>query len=334
VQDGEDVVALHRGDDVLGAADHLGEPFLHLLAGDAGVVLELRAGQRGHHRRAGDAGRRRAQFLHEREGDGGQVALVAGDGEGLGQVLQRLVEQDEAGGVGFEQVGQLDGRRAPQLVVLVRHLAVGGGAAEPVGELAEERVAPGAAQVGVDLAGGQRAAFEDHDLGLGEVLAAEPDGQFLGEVRRRHLGGVAEEVVGGQQRVGLPAAELGLQAIDTGGGHVPREAGGQLRQEGFEVGGQVGLLAERDRIAVVGRAAAPVDEPEVGGEEGLVEGAVGDVPPGFGHLPPRSEGAHRPTIPSGRRPDGVPRSEGRSGHARAPCSLIPAAPCGSLRGCA
>lgn len=110
VEDREDVVSLDRGNDVLGAADHLGEPLLHLFAGEAGVVLQVGAGERGDHRGGRHGRRRGAQLLDERQRRRGQVALVGRDGQGLGQVLEGFVEQDQAGRVGLEERGQLGGR--------------------------------------------------------------------------------------------------------------------------------------------------------------------------------------------------------------------------------
>ena len=54
VQDREDVITFNRGDDVLGPADHLGQAFLHLLAGEARIVLQVGAGERGDDRDAGE----------------------------------------------------------------------------------------------------------------------------------------------------------------------------------------------------------------------------------------------------------------------------------------
>ena len=65
MQDREDVITLNRGDDVLGPADHLGQAFLHLLAGQARIVLKIRAGECSHDRGAGNTGCRRAEFLYE-----------------------------------------------------------------------------------------------------------------------------------------------------------------------------------------------------------------------------------------------------------------------------
>jgi hypothetical protein len=46
MQNGKDVITLDRGNNVLGAADHLGQPLLHLLTCDARVVLQIGTRQR------------------------------------------------------------------------------------------------------------------------------------------------------------------------------------------------------------------------------------------------------------------------------------------------
>jgi hypothetical protein len=93
-------------------------------------------------------------------------------------------------------------------------------------------------------------------------------------------------VVRGEQRVGLAAAELGLQAVHRSRGRIPVEAGGELGEESEKALGEVGLLAEADRVEIVGGSPTPVDQAQVGGEERLVEAAIGDVGAGLGDLPP------------------------------------------------
>ena len=94
VQDREDVVPLHRRDDVLRPPHDLRQPLLHLLAAHAGVVLEPGAGERRHHRGAGDVAGRCAQVLDDRQRRGREVAVAGPDVQAVVQVLEHLVDQD------------------------------------------------------------------------------------------------------------------------------------------------------------------------------------------------------------------------------------------------
>ena len=57
----------------------------------------------------------------------------------LGEVLQQLVQQDQARSIRLQQLGDLGGRRATQIPVLLRNLGEARRPAEPVGELAQQR---------------------------------------------------------------------------------------------------------------------------------------------------------------------------------------------------
>jgi len=94
VQDREDVVALDGRDDVLRPPHDLRQPLLHLLAAHAGVVLEPGAGERRHHRGAGDVAGRCAQVLDDRQRRGREVAVAGPDVQAVVQVLEHLVDQD------------------------------------------------------------------------------------------------------------------------------------------------------------------------------------------------------------------------------------------------
>ena len=102
VQDREDVITLNRGDDVLGPAHYFGEAFLHLLAGQARVILQVGTGERGHDRDPRNAGRRRAEFLDEGERGSRQVPSMGRHRERLSEVLQQLIQQDQTRGVGLQ----------------------------------------------------------------------------------------------------------------------------------------------------------------------------------------------------------------------------------------
>ena len=99
MQDREYVITFNGGDDVLGPAHHLGQAFLHLLPGDARIVLQVGAGQRGHDRDAGNTGCRRAEFLDEGQRGGSQVPVVGRHRERLGQILQQLIQQNQTGSI-------------------------------------------------------------------------------------------------------------------------------------------------------------------------------------------------------------------------------------------
>ncbi len=67
---------------------------------------------------------------------------MGGHGQRLGQALERLVEQDQAWGVGFEERGQLRGRRADERRSWSATVANAAGErrwpTQPVGQLSEQ----------------------------------------------------------------------------------------------------------------------------------------------------------------------------------------------------
>ncbi len=78
-------------------------------------------------------------------------------------------------------------------------------------------------------------------------------------------------MVGSQQCVRLASAELGLQAVNASGSHVTRQPGRQLTEERQKVPCQVGLLAERDWVEVIGRTPVAIHQTQIGSKQRLVK---------------------------------------------------------------
>jgi hypothetical protein len=140
-------------------------PLLHLFACQRRVVLQARAGERREHGGVRHVGCGAARLLDKRERGAGEVAVASGDAEGLVEVLERLVEQDQARGVRLEQLGELRGAGAQQRLILRGHALVGCWTAKAVCELAEERVQLDALRRGIRRAGRDRAAVDDGHAG-------------------------------------------------------------------------------------------------------------------------------------------------------------------------
>ena len=110
---------------------------------------------------------------------------------------------------------------------------------------------------------------------------------------------VSAEVEQREHRVGLAAAEVGLQLHDR----VAAPAGEPLHRADEhlrEALGQIGAPEELDGVAVLIGPLAEVHLPEVGGELGLLVATAGHVLVRCDHLAPRLQGA------GGRALDGKP----------------------------
>lgn len=291
VQDREDVVALHRSDDVLGASHHLGESLEHVSARHGGVVLETGRGERRHHGRAGDIRGRCAQLLDDGECGSGEVPVAGPHRQRLVQVLQSLIQQDETRRGVFEQPDNLRCRGSEQRFVLAADLSVHGSAAEPPRQMTEVRVHR-CAVVHLFRGDAESRTVEHRYPRRRQVPRLECAGDLLAERCGRDTGRVSEEVIGGQEGMGLAAAELGLHAVHRSGGGVAAETVADLDQRGLQWRGHIGLACEEFGIAVVRRSSPERDEAQVRGEEGLVEGAVSYVGVRAGHFEPGSQVGH------------------------------------------
>ena len=115
--------------------------------------------------------------------------------------------------------------------------------------------------------------------------------------QRLHAGQLARgsagaEVVQREHRMGLAAAEVGLQPhhrVAAGAGQPPHGAG----QHRLQALGEVGAPEEFDRVAVLVGPLAEAHLPEVGGELRLLVPAARHVPVRRDHLAPRLQGGGR-----------------------------------------
>ena len=101
-----------------------------------------------------------------------------------------------------------------------------------------------------------------------------------------------EQVVERQHRVGLAAAEVGLE-LHHRVAALAGEALHRADQQPLQALGEIGAAEELDRVAVLVRALAQMHLPEVGGELGLLVAAAGHVLVRRHHLAPGLEGAGR-----------------------------------------
>ena len=146
----------------------LGQTLLHLFAAGACVIFQVGTGQRRDDGRLRDIARRRAQLLDEGERGDGQVSVVAGHVQRLLEVLERLIQQNHAGRMSFQQLGELGRRRPPQIPVLLCHLGEGALTTEPVSQVPEQRPHLRVVDLRVRLTGRERATFEHHHRRLGK----------------------------------------------------------------------------------------------------------------------------------------------------------------------
>ena len=167
----------------------------------------------------------------------------------------------------LEELGELRRRRAVQLAILLGDLGKALQATQPVRDLPEKSPDFSILDVRVGLSCRQRAALEHDNCSLGKARAVKSVCKLPYERRVGHERRVAKQVVGGEQGVGLAAAELGLKPIDAGCRHVAAEPSRQLPQKRKQAFREIGLVAEHDRIQVVGRTTAAGDEPQVSCEK-------------------------------------------------------------------
>ena len=150
-----------------------------------------------------------------------QVSVMGGHSQRLGQILEHLVQEDQTGSVGLQQLGELGRGGPPELVVLVGDLGEGSRATEAVGELAKQR---GTSASLISRSGSPAANAPPSStttVASGSWCARALDSSLTKAVPATS-GGVPEQVVGREQRVGLAPAEFGLESVDAGGCHVAR----------------------------------------------------------------------------------------------------------------
>ena len=117
-------------------------------------------------------------------------------------------------------------------------------------------------------------------------------GQQLIEARQILHRRPADHVIERQHRVGLAAAEVGLQLDDRIAARARQPLGGADQQVAQAVG-QIGAAEEFARIAVLGRRAAVVHLGEIGRELGLLEFAGRNVLVRLDHFAPRQQARDR-----------------------------------------
>src|SRR5581483_5838695 len=217
------------------------------------------------------------------------VRVAALDRAPLGDVDDRLVEQDQ-GRLGAEQPADpLAARRRP-LLPGDEQLLVGAPAAELVGELAPERRDPAP----LDLAPALRVEVlarehgDAHRAGIGKL-------RELGHVRGRRR--ARSQVIEREQAVGLASAERGAELEHAIAGRA-REPPPDVEQQLLDLAGEIGRAEELARVAVDARARAlERDLRQVGGVGAHRQVAGGDVGVRLDDVGPGAErvgaGAHR-----------------------------------------
>ena len=228
MEDREDVVTLDGRDDVLGAADDLREALLHLLAGERRVILHPRACERRENRGPGYVRCGGAELLDDGQGGAARLPSPTATLSALLRYSSVSSSRIKARGVGFEQFGELRRSRPELSAILLGDALVGGGTAESPGELPEQRVQLGAVVGPVNGARRDRASIDHCDTRPRKSSQAGVLEQLANHRCRRHALGIAKQVIGGEQCVGLAAAELGLQSVDAGRCRVAVQPAGEL----------------------------------------------------------------------------------------------------------
>ena len=214
------------------------------------------------------------------EAAGRQVALIVE----LPRVGDPLVDQDQTRPVVDQQLPQGVARAGGAFVVL-GDARVGLRAADLPRQLAPHRAHHRAVVLGDRIA--RRDAVAHQNRGLLPVRqrrdAGVPHQRVYAGQRAR--GNAGAEVVEREHRVGLAAAEVGLQLHDRVAA-AAREPLHRADEHPLEALGQVGAPEELDRVAVLVGPLAQVNLPEVGGELGLLIAAARHVPVRRHHLAP------------------------------------------------
>ena len=192
----------------------------------------------------------------------------------LAGVGHPFIHQDQAGPVLHEELPEDIPGAGGEFVVL-GDAGEGLLAAKLIGQFTPHRVDHGAIGLGHRVAGGDFVPHQHHPISLGEGLHASFSQH---RVHSRELAGAdpREQVVEGQHRVGLAAAEVGLELdhrVAAGPGH-PLDAS---HQQALEAVGEVGPPEELSGLPILVAAFAQVDLPEVRGELRLLVTATGHI---------------------------------------------------------
>ena len=220
------------------------------------------------------------------EAAGGQIALVVK----LARIGDPFIDEDQAGAVFLEQLAQRVAGTGG-LVVVGGDTRIGGLAPQLPGQLAPQRAHHRAVALGYRIAGRDLVA-DQHDAAHGGQffgLCFLQDGIDAGKFERIDA---REQVVQGQHRVSLAAAEVGLKLHHR----IAAPAGKAMHgpeQQPPQAFGEVGAPKKLHRVAVLVRALAEVNLPQIGGELGLLVAAAGHVPMRRDDVPPRFQRRRR-----------------------------------------
>ncbi len=281
-----------RGSEALEHVFQRGQGELAVLPAD----LDLRRRDRRDHQRPLGRLGRLGQRLRERrlrlEVPGGEVAPV----DRVARVGHPLVDEHEARRVLLEQRRQHLRARARALGVGIRDELVALGLAELPRHLAPQRPNLGAVGLLRDLADGQ---VRTHEHGAVRLRGAfdfrgAQDRLQAGELRGRRA---AEQVVEGEHRVRLAAAEVGLK-LDHRIAALPHQPQQRSGEKLAQPVGDERAPEELRRVGVLGAADAVVDVVQVGGELGLDVAAGDHVLVGRDDLAPRLEPRFRTALDS------------------------------------
>ena len=193
----------------------------------------------------------------------------------LARVGHPLVDQDQAGVVGVEQLAQ-DITGARGLLIIGTQALEGLRATKLPGQLAPQRAHHRAIGLFNWVAGRDFVADQHHapggwQCGCPGVLHHAVDARQLAR------GCPREEMVKREHRVRLAAAEVGLELHDRVT-PLPRKALDRASQQALQTVGEIGTTEKLDRVLILVRPLTQVHLPQVGGELGLLVAATGHVP--------------------------------------------------------
>ena len=208
----------------------------------------------------------------------------------LARVGDPFIDQDQAGAVFLEQFAQRIAG-AGGLVVVGRDARIGGPAPQLPGQFAPQRAHHRAVALAHRIAGRDLVA-DQHDAARGGQLCDLGLLQDAVDAREFQRIDAGEQVVQGQHRVGFAAAEVGLKLHHRIAALVA-EAAGRPDQQPLQTFGEVGAPEKLHRVAVLVRALAEVNLPQIGGELGLLVAAAGHIPMRRDDLPPRFQRRRR-----------------------------------------
>ena len=119
----------------------------------------------------------------------------------------------------------------------------------------------------VRLARPKRPALKNNNLRLGKAGTAQLGRQLADKGRASNPGRITEQVIGGKQRVGLAATELGLQPVYAGRCHIPDRRAVSSRKNASRFSVRYVFSQNVTGIQVVGRAPATIYQAKVRSEQ-------------------------------------------------------------------